>query len=192
MVLKYITKFVLQISGWKIIGPLPPPKSVVVMAPHTSNLDFVIGWLGYTSLGVKSNFLIKKEAFTWYTSRLIKAMGGIPVDRRNSSNVVMQVTDEFNKRQKFIVTITPEGTRRPNKNWKRGFYHIAVSAEVPIMLGFLDYKRKEGGFGFSFMPTGNFEADFLHLQEFYKNKTAKYPEKFAIPDYSSSVPPTST
>lgn len=187
MVLRHLARLVLRIAGWKITGPLPPPKSVVVMAPHTSNIDFVLGWLGYTSLGVRSHFLIKKEAFNWYTSGLMKRMGGIPVDRRNSSNVVMQVTDEFNKREKFILTITPEGTRRPNKNWKRGFYHIAVSAKVPIMLGFLDYKKKEGGFGYTFLPTGNFEADFVHLQEFYKNKTGKYPEKFIIPNYSSGT-----
>lgn len=180
IVLKYFAKLILWMAGWKIIGPLPAKKSVVVMAPHTSNLDFLLGWLGYTSVGLKSHFLIKKEVFKWYSAWLIKGMGGIPVDRSHSSNVVMQVTEEFNRRKTFIVTITPEGTRRLNRNWKRGFYFIAHSAKVPIMLGFLDYKRKEGGFGYSFIPSGNYEKDYPILEEFYLTKTARYPENFNL------------
>lgn len=180
MVLKYAARLALKLMGWKVVGTLPDQKSVVMMAPHTSNIDFVIGWLGYTSLGVKSHFLIKKEAFKWYSSALIKAMGGIPVDRGRSSNVVLQVTEEFNNREKFIVTITPEGTRKLNRNWKRGFYFIALSAKVPIKMGFLDYKRKEGGFGPSIIPTGDFDADFQIISDFYKSKHAKFPEKFSL------------
>ncbi|HLO92078.1 MAG TPA: 1-acyl-sn-glycerol-3-phosphate acyltransferase [Lentimicrobium sp.] len=179
-ILKYITKFILWIAGWKITGPLPEKKSIVVMAPHTSNLDFLMGWLGYTSLGIKSHFLIKKEVFKWYSSGMIKAMGGIPVDRSHSSNVVLQVAEEFNRRDKFVVTITPEGTRKLNNNWKRGFYFIALSAKVPISLGFLDYKKKEGGFGVSFIPSGDFDKDFTILKEFYSTKSARYPEKFNL------------
>ncbi len=180
MILKYFAKTVLSVSGWKITGAKPPLKAVVAMAPHTSNLDFLIGWLGYTSLGVRSYFLIKKEIFKWYSGWLIKAMGGIPVDRSHSSNVVLQVTEEFNKRNNFVVTITPEGTRKRVNNWKRGFYHIATSAKVPICLGFLDYKRKEGGFGPCIIPTGNFEEDFKLLESFYSTKGARYPEKFNL------------
>lgn len=180
MLLKLVAKLVLKITGWKIIGQPPAQKSIVVMAPHTSNLDFLLGWLGYTSLGIKSHFLIKKEVFKWYSAGLIKAMGGIPVDRSHSTNVVMQVTEEFSRRNKFIVTITPEGTRKLNRNWKRGFYHIAVSAGVPISLGFLDYARKEGGFGPTFIPSGDFEKDIMKLTEFYKTKGARYPEKFSL------------
>ncbi|HLN53261.1 MAG TPA: 1-acyl-sn-glycerol-3-phosphate acyltransferase [Lentimicrobium sp.] len=180
MILKYLAKTVLFLSGWKIIGELPPAKSVVAMAPHTSNLDFLLGWLGYTSVGIKSHFLIKKEIFKWYTSGIIKAMGGIPVDRSHSSNVVMQVTEEFHKRGNFIITITPEGTRKLVSNWKRGYYHIAMSAQVPICLGFLDYKNKEGGFGPCFKPTGNYEEDFRFLESFYRKKTARFPEKFSL------------
>jgi 1-acyl-sn-glycerol-3-phosphate acyltransferase len=180
MLRKYFAKTILSMAGWKIIGDLPPAKSVVAMAPHTSNLDFILGWLGYSAVGLKSHFLIKKEVFKWYSSGLIKALGGIPVDRRHSTNVVMQVTEEFHKRDNFIVTITPEGTRKLVTNWKRGYYHIAVSAKVPICIGFLDYKRKEGGFGPTFMPTGNYEEDFKLLESFYRTKTARYPEKFSL------------
>jgi len=180
MLLKYPARLILRLAGWKVTGPLPADKSVVAMAPHTSNLDFLLGWLGYTSLGIKSHFLIKKEVFKWYSAGIIKAMGGIPVDRSHSTNVVMQVTEEFNRRDKFIVTITPEGTRKLNRHWKKGFYFIAHSAHVPIMLGFLDYKKKEGGFGYSYTPSGDWEKDYHILEEFYKTKTARYPEKFNL------------
>lgn len=180
MILKYIARLVLKIAGWKIVGPLPAPKAVVVMAPHTANLDFLIGWLGFTSLGIKSNFLIKKEIFKWYSSAIFKGMGGIPVDRKHSSNVVLQITEEFHKRDRFIVTITPEGTRKLNHHWKRGFYYIAQSAHVPVCLGFLDYSRKEGGFGPSFRPSGDFDADSKLMEEFYRTKTAKHPERFNL------------
>lgn len=181
MVLKYFAKLVLWIGGWKIVGSLPAKKAVVVMAPHTSNLDFLLGWLGYTSLGLKSHFLIKREVFKWYSSGLLKAMGGIPVNRSHSSNVVLQVTEEFNKRSEFLVTITPEGTRKRNSNWKKGFYFIALSSKVPVHLGFLDYKRKEGGFGTSFTPSGDYEADLKYIREFYSTKGPRYPEKFTLP-----------
>ncbi len=180
MILKYCAKTFLFIAGWKIIGELPPKKCVVAMAPHTSNMDFILGWLGYTSVGVHSHYLIKKEVFKWYSGWLIKAMGGIPVDRSHSSNVVLQVADEFHKRNTFIVTITPEGTRKLVKNWKRGFYHIAMGAHVPVCMGFLDYKRKEGGFGPLLTPTGNFEDDFKLFETFYRTKTARFPEKFSL------------
>ncbi len=180
MLLKYFAKAVLKIAGWKIVGELAASKAVVMMAPHTSNLDFFMGWLGYTSMGVKSHFLIKKEIFKWYSSGILKAMGGIPVDRKHSSNVVLQITEEFHKRDNFIITITPEGTRKLNRHWKRGFYYIAHSAGVPVCMGFLDYGRKEGGFGNSFLPSGNFEDDLKTMEAFYRTKRAKHPEKFNL------------
>lgn len=180
MILKQISRLVLKLAGWKIINNDIPDKAVVIMAPHTSNIDFVMGWLGYTSLGLKSHYLIKKEAFTWYSSGLLKLLGGISVDRRQSSNVVMQIVDEFDKRNQFYVTITPEGTRKLNHNWKRGFYFIALNANVPIVMGFLDYKNKEGGLGPMFVPTGDLEADFKKIKEFYSQKHAKYPNKFSL------------
>lgn len=180
MILQGFARVVLRMKGWKITGQLPGSKCVVAMAPHTSNTDFLVGWLGYTALGIQSHFLIKKEAFKWYTSALFKAMGGIPVDRRNSTNIVLKVTEEFEKRDRFIVTITPEGTRKLNKHWKRGYYFIALNAHVPIALGYLDYKLKEGGFGPSFYPSGDFEADFKKIEEFYRGKHAHHPERFNL------------
>ncbi|GAB1405523.1 MAG: 1-acyl-sn-glycerol-3-phosphate acyltransferase [Lentimicrobiaceae bacterium] len=185
---KTFASLILRLIGWKIVGTLPAggPRCVVMMAPHTSNLDFFMGWLGYSSVGYTANFLIKKEAFNFFTTPLLRKMGGVAVDRTHSSNIVHQLTEEFKRRDKFILTITPEGTRRPNKHWKKGFYFIALSANVPIVMGFLDYKKKEGGFGPIFYPSGNYEADFEAIRAFYKTKQGRYPEKFVIPDISTA------
>lgn len=183
MIKKFMASLTLRILGWKIIGNLPPgsKKCVVVMAPHTSNVDFVFGWLGYSSLGINSHFLIKKEAFTRFMGPLIRAMGGIPVDRGRSSNLVFQLAEEFEKREQLVLTITPEGTRKPNKYWKKGFYLIAQQAKVPLVMGFLDYKNKIGGFGPSFYPSDNYEDDIEKIKAFYKTKTARYPQNFRLP-----------
>ena len=185
---KRLASLLLKIMGWKIVGSLPPgdPKCVVMMAPHTSNLDLFMGWLGYVSLGYSSNFLIKKEAFNFYTTPLLRKMGGVALDRKNSSTIIHQLTEEFKRRQKLILTITPEGTRKPNKQWKKGFYFIALSANVPIVMGFLDYKNKEGGFGPAFYPSGDYEEDFKAIRAFYKTKQARFPEQFIIPEVSTN------
>lgn len=178
-----MASLVLRILGWKIVGSLPAgcKKCVVMMAPHTSNIDFVFGWLGYTSLGIHSHFLIKKEAFNRFTGPLLRAMGGIPVNRGRSANLVFQLAEEFEKRAHLILTITPEGTRKPNKHWKKGYYLIAQQAKVPLVMGFLDYKTKTGGFGPSLYPSGNYEVDVAKIKAFYSTKTARFPRNFCLP-----------
>jgi 1-acyl-sn-glycerol-3-phosphate acyltransferase len=177
-----IAKFILKIFGWKVIINLPEDfkKYVVMMAPHTSNWDFLIGWLGYMSIGISSKYLVKKEAFVFPFGRLLKSVGGIPVDRKASTNIVIQVGDMFKKNDNLIITITPEGTRSLNHNWKRGFYYIAEHAQVPVAFGFLDYKTKTGGIGGMLLPSGNYEADLKKIEAFYSDKWAKYPEKFSM------------
>lgn len=181
---KALASLVLKILGWKIVGNIPEntPKCVVMMAPHTSNLDFFFGWLGYLSLGHSSSFLIKKEAFKRFTGPLLLSMGGIPIDRRHSSNIVHQLTEEFKRRNHFILTITPEGTRKLNRNWKKGYYFIAHSSNVPVVMGFLDYKKKIGGFGPALYPSGDYEADFAMIKDFYADKHARYPGQFSVPN----------
>lgn len=179
---KKIAANVLRLIGWKMEGTLPPglSKCVVMMAPHTSMWDFVLGWLGYMALGLNSRYLIKKEMFFFPLGYLLKAMGAIPVDRVNSSPIVMQVSQLIKKSPSIILTITPEGTRSLRQNWKKGFYHIAMQSEIPIVMGFLDYKFKKGGLGPVLTPTGNYESDFQIIENFYKNINARHPEKFSL------------
>ena len=155
-------------------------KAVVISAPHTSNWDFVIGFVAYLALGVKSKYLIKKEAFTFPLGMILKALGAIPVDRHHSTNVVTQVGELFKTRNKLIVTITPEGTRKLVRHWKRGFYYIAEHAHVPILVGIVDYRKKEIGIVRKFNTTGNYEKDLAEIESYYLNRTAKHPENFNL------------
>lgn len=179
---KSIGKFILFLSGWKVINHIPPEvkKCVVMMAPHTSNWDFVLGFFGYSAMGISAKYLIKKEAFVFPIGGIVRALGGIPVDRKASTNIVHQVGELFKNSDNLIITITPEGTRSLNRNWKRGYYYIAELANVPIGLGFLDYKNKIGGIGAMFSPTGNYDEDIKIIEQFYLDKHARYPENFNL------------
>ena len=178
----WISKFILKIAGWKIIGGIPPDitKCVVVMAPHTSMWDFIWGRLAYWVLGVKAKFLIKKEMFGSILGPILKWMGGIPIDRSKSSNTVDAIADLFSHYDSLFITITPEGTRKLNPHWKKGFYYIAIKANVPIAFGFLNYEKKEGGIDEIFTPTGNFDEDFKVVEDFYRGRKAKHPERFNL------------
>ena len=180
---KFISAIVLKIIGWKIVGEIPDnvKKAVVISAPHTSNLDFVVGRLGLWYRKYPVYFLIKKEAFKpailgW----ILRKAGGIPVDRGRSSGAVLKVAKELHRRDRVYLIVTPEGTRGLVKNWKKGFYHIAMEAGIPIVLGFVDYPRKEAGFGPVFYPTGDYEKDLKEIQKFYFDKGAKHPENFNL------------
>jgi 1-acyl-sn-glycerol-3-phosphate acyltransferase len=168
--------FILKLCGWRVEGSLPDSikRAVVVMAPHTSNWDFVLGWLGFSALGLKSMYLIKKEAFFFPIGPLVKKLGGIPVDR-GKNKVVIQIGELFLESKELIITVTPEGTRSLNHTWKKGFYLIAQHAQVPLVFGYLDYKNKIGGLGPVFKVTGDYEKDMEVIENFYKQKTAKFP-----------------
>jgi 1-acyl-sn-glycerol-3-phosphate acyltransferase len=177
--------------GWKIVGTLPKDiaKCVVVVAPHTSNLDFIIGRLGSYVLGIRARFLIKKEFFFFPFGPLLKAMGSIPVDRKNSQGITGFVSGLFNRYPSLYLLVTPEGTRKYNAHWKKGFYTIALRAGVPIAVGFLDYSKKEAGIGYVCMPSGDFQKDFKQMEDFYRTKTARYPADFNLsPQYQKKAP----
>lgn len=183
---RHFAYLILRLSGWKISGRLPGDvkKCIVVMAPHTSNWDFVLGWLGYSALGINSKYLIKKEMFFFPLGGVIKALGGIPVDRDRGNSVALQLGELFNKQDSLVLTITPEGTRSLVMHWKKGFYSLARHAKVPLVLGFLDYKRKTGGLGPLIHITGDYGEDMKRIEAFYLDKTARYPEKFNLsPQY---------
>ncbi len=177
-----IARFILRLMGWNIYSrvPMDIPKAVVIMAPHTSNWDFIIGRLAFFLYHINPRIMIKKEAFKPVIGPVLRWLGGVPVDRRQSRNTVKEITKRFHRNEKFFLLITPEGTRKRVNKWKRGFYFIAQNAGVPILLGFLDYHKKEGGVGMMIEPTGDFDADFKIIEDFYRGKQARHPEKFNL------------
>lgn len=177
---KTISRALLRLAGWKI-GQVceDVPKCVICVAPHTSNWDFVVGKLCYTALGRNAGFLIKKEWFFFPFNLFFSWLGGVPVDRNKHTSVTDQMVEEFNKRRAFQLAITPEGTRKRTDTWKRGFYYIAQKAQVPIMIAYFDYAKKEAGFKKVFYPTGDAEKDIRTIREYYRGVTACHPENFA-------------
>lgn len=177
-----ISALILKILGWKINGVMPEgvTKCVVVVAPHTSNMDFILGRLGFNVLGIRTCFLIKKEFFFFPVGPVIKLLGAIPVDRKNNTRMIEKLSALFAEKESLIITITPEGTRKLNPRWKKGFYTLALRAKVPIGIGYLDYKKKEIGIAGVFDPTGDYENDMEPLYEFYRSKTARFPENFNL------------
>src|SRR5499426_3596018 len=168
--------------GWGLEGRLPDVnKLVVIAAPHTSNWDLPILLSLAFALKAKACWLGKHTLFRWPYGFLFRWMGGLPVYRSASQNVVAQSVEMFRNSEKLILTIPPEGTRSKVSHWKTGFYYIALGAEVPISLGFIDYKRKVSGVGPTIYPTGDIEADMEAIRNFYANVTAKYPENASLP-----------
>ncbi len=177
--MKRLSQWILKTAGWTLNAPLEEPaKSVLVVAPHTSNWDFIMGKLSYWAWGRESSFLMKKSWFFFPVGNLLRAMGGIAVDRGRRTSITDQVAEEFGKREFFHVAITPEGTRKRVKKWKMGFYQIAVKAGVPIELVYFDYSKKEVGITKIIIPSGNVDADLKEIRDYYRNVKGRFPENF--------------
>ena len=181
VMLRKISKLILKLFGWKLAGSIPIEKKyIIVVAPHTSNWDFVIGQLFCISSGIRASVMIKKEHFYFPLGNLLRALGGIPVDREKKTDIVEQMIYEFEKRDSFVLTITPEGTRKKVSEWKTGFHRIAAGANVPVLAGFVDYKKKLVGTGGYFQLTGDLQTDLTAVKQFYKNISPKYPDNFSV------------
>jgi 1-acyl-sn-glycerol-3-phosphate acyltransferase len=177
-VIRWISIFVLKLSQWRTEGTLPDiPKFVMIAAPHTSNWDFPIMMLITFKLRGKLYWMGKDAIFKKPFEGLFKWLGGIPIDRSRSNNVVGQMVAKFEEMDKLILTIPPSGTRKKVHKWKSGFYHIASGANVPVVLGFLDFKRKTGGIGPVVTLTDDMEQDMKGIRAFYADIEGKYPEK---------------
>jgi 1-acyl-sn-glycerol-3-phosphate acyltransferase len=173
----------LKVFGWRLEGRLPDvDKLVVIAAPHTSNWDLPVLLSLAFALRAKACWLGKHSLFRWPFGFLFRWMGGIPVYRSTSQNMVSQSVEMFRNSEKLILTIPPEGTRSKVSYWKTGFYYIALGAEIPISMAFIDYKRKASGVGPTLYPTGNIEADMEVIRNFYATVTAKYPDKAGLPE----------
>ena len=182
MLMRSLAFSILKVFGWRLEGRLPDVnKLVVIAAPHTSNWDLPVLLSLAFALKAKACWLGKHTLFRWPYGFLFRWMGGIPVYRSASQNVVAQSVEMFRNSEKLILTIPPEGTRSKVSHWKTGFYYIALGAEVPIAMAFIDYKRKASGVGPTLYPTGDIEADMEIIRNFYINVTAKYPDKAGLP-----------
>jgi 1-acyl-sn-glycerol-3-phosphate acyltransferase len=169
----------LKFMGWRVEGEIPDIKKfVIIAAPHTSNWDFPITLAVAFALKMKIYWMGKAAMFCWPFAAALRWLGGIPIDRSKSHNVVEQSIQAFHKLEKLIMLVPPEGTRKKVSTWKTGFYHIARGANVPIVLGFLDYRRKVGGIGPTFHPTGHIEKDMQTIQTFYAAVTGKRQSEF--------------
>ena len=172
------SRFWFWITGWHLGPTVPPgiPKAMMIAAPHTSNWDFMFSRAAFFLMDVDMKVTIKKE---WTTipvlGPLVRSLGGLGVDRSRKNSLVDTMIELFQKRDELIILITPEGTRKYQPKWRKGFYHAAVGAGVPILLGYLDYKNKEAGVGPAFYPTGDYEADAEAIKAFYRTKTGRFP-----------------
>jgi 1-acyl-sn-glycerol-3-phosphate acyltransferase len=164
-------------QGWTVEGSPPEPRRcIIIAAPHTSNWDFLYFIGGTRELGLKASFMGKKQLFTWPFGGLMREMGGIPVDRSRSTNAVDAMIAEFARREEFMLTIAPEGTRGSVRAWKTGFYQIAMGAKVPMVCGLMDYARKVVGLGPAIWASGDYLADMERVRTFYSQCTPKYPQ----------------
>ena len=180
-----ITKsFVLwfKLKGWKIEGLVSADikKAVVIAAPHTSNWDFIYALAVFKMLGMKVNYLAKKELFRFPLSILLKNTGGIPVERSKKQSLTDQIIKKFDQADNLFVAIPAEGTRKRVEKWKSGFYYAALGANVPVLPGYLDYKNKLAGFGEPIYLTGNKEIDMQKFKVFYQDKTGKNTALFNV------------
>lgn len=164
------------LMGWKIEGvfPFEIKKFIIVVAPHSSNWDFIIGLLLRKIMGFKSNYLAKKELFQPPLGWLFYKLGGYPVDRSQSTHLVEQIVNIINNTDYFVTAIAPEGTRKNVKKWKTGFYAIAVQAQIPLVPVALNYKEKKVVWGLPFYPSGNLKEDAVKLDGFFKGHKGKY------------------
>ena len=175
----YISRLALKLFGWKVMGDFPEgEKFVVLAAPHTSGWDFVWGRLYYNTIRKSVRFMINEKFFFFPLNIWIRSLGAIPVKHDRKSSLVDQMVHEFEERDNFLLTITPEGTRSRVKRWKRGFYHIAIQAKVPIVLGFIDYKKKELGIFTYVNPSGDLKDDLEIIRKHYENVQGRFPENY--------------
>ncbi len=167
--------------GWKKDVTVDiPKKCIICLAPHTSNWDLILGQLYAHAEGMTCNFLMKKEWFFWPLGPLFRKMGGIPVWRSKHTSMTDHLAQEAQQRQNFCLCITPEGTRSPNPDWKKGFYFIALKAGIPILLYGVDYEKKLIRCTRQLTPTGDINAEMKDIKLYFKDFKGKKPENFTI------------
>jgi 1-acyl-sn-glycerol-3-phosphate acyltransferase len=173
-----IARFILRLAGWRT-QVIPPRTSryVLIGAPHTSNWDFVLVLLLMSAENIPIRLMGKDTLFRGPMGVFMRSLGAIPVNRREKTNLVDQIAAKFDEYEELIIGISPEGTRNKTTYWRTGFYYIALKAEVPIVMAYFDYENKVCGLGPSIKPTGDLQADFEIVRDFYTGIVGKYPQK---------------
>jgi hypothetical protein len=168
----------MKLFGWKsILAPAPGKKFVALGYPHTSNWDFVPAVAWAWSTGLKMNFVGKAALFKGIMGPIMKALGGIPLERDKSKNFVDQIVEIINSRDEIALIVAAEGTRKKAEYWRSGFYYMALEANVPIGLAYMDWKRREIGIKQYLMPSGDLEKDFEIIKAYYQDVTGRDPSK---------------
>jgi 1-acyl-sn-glycerol-3-phosphate acyltransferase len=173
-----IGRLFLNLTGWEPEGDAPTGRCVLIAAPHTSNWDLAYLLAFSWVLGVRISWMGKHTLFRGPLGPVMRALGGVPVHRHRRNDLVAQMAAEFVRDPGLVLTVPAEGTRGYTPRWKSGFYRIAQAAEVPIVLGFLDYQRRRGGFGPEVHPSGDVKRDMDLVRAFYADKVARHPECF--------------
>jgi len=178
---KFISKSFFKIFKWEIIGEVPKTKKyVMVIAPHTSLLDVPMGKMYNWIINMKVSLMIKKEFFFFPMGLLLRQWGGIPINRNYPGGIVQQLADKFKNSEELIVSLTPEGTRAPNPNWKSGFHRIATAANVPVYLTCIDFKSKKIGFIGEHKLTGDIQKDIDDIKKRYVGMEGYKKGKFVL------------
>lgn len=185
--------WILGALGWRAEGRVPEAtRCVVVAAPHTSNWDMPLMLLFGWRFGLSPSFLMKHTVFVGPAGWLFRRVGGIAIDRRSRHGWVKVLAETFRSSDRLVLVIPPEGTRSRVDLWKSGFYHIAREAEVPLVLSYLDYGRRVGGFGLEFRPTGDLAADMDLIRDFYAGFRGRHPHlqgEVRLPEETLGEPP---
>lgn len=178
--LRWFSILMMKILGWKTEGDIPRDikKCVMIAAPHTSNWDLFYMLLIAFDLRAKIYWMGKEQIFKFPFKHLMMWMGGVPVDRSKSNNLVQASIDALQSNEQLFLIVPPEGTRSKVTYWKTGFYHIAHGAGVPILLGFLDYEKKTGGIKGVFNPTGDIDAEMEKIKTIYAPVKGKRPTQY--------------
>jgi 1-acyl-sn-glycerol-3-phosphate acyltransferase len=185
--IKLLSRLVFWSNGWKI-SHMPPDdikRYVLIGAPHTSNWDFIYGMAASYHMNLSNlHFTIKKEWLRFPFNLILKPLGAIGIDRSSKQsgekrlNMLDEMVNIIESHDDIIVVVTPEGTRKAVKRWKKGFYHVAQKAQVPMLLGYIDYEKKEVGVGKVIYPSGDIKKDMREIFNFYNKVTPRHPDKF--------------
>ena len=177
--MQVIANSLFRVSGWRITGEIPDEKKfIIVVAPHTSNWDFILGLITLFSLKMEIHWMGKHTIFRKPFAGLMKWLGGIPINRTSASGVVNETVTAYKEKEKLIITIAPEGTRQKVDKWKMGFYFIARKAEIPIVIAKLDYGTRHIEFGPTIELTNDRDGDIQQIRDCFNDVTPRHTDRF--------------